>query len=90
MLQLGLETGRIYRFDYHGTNRIAVCLEQNGPNYLCWDFVSGGYRTFYIHDVQSYQDVTDKCVVTEDVDRKFKSNDVHTFERDGVLYAVRF
>jgi len=91
-----LDVDRIYKFRYHGQNRIALVREFKDSNLiLCWDFTSDGYRTFYEPAISGeIEDVTDICVISDpqhvNRERMIDDPNVHTFERDNRFYAVSF
>lgn len=85
------EEGRIYKFKYNGMTRIALVLEDRGDSIFCWDFTRGGFRSFFDYNVYGpVTDITNKAVITEDVNRTFKTTGVRTFINNDKLYAVAF
>lgn len=91
MIETKLELKRIYTFEYNGVRRLALLLEdQNSNNTLCWDFVDQSYKSFNEFKIVNPVDVTSKCVVSEDENRKWANPRVRTFSYEGLQYAVQF
>lgn len=86
-----INSGRVYRFKYNGRTRIALIMDVEDQNVICWDFTSNGYRRFNTNNIVlgSISDVTDRCVITEDLTRQF-GPDVKTFVYENKTFAVRY
>ena len=80
--------GPVYKLRYNHKNRVVTVLEDKGDKVLVWDFVAEDYRTLFRHSIFDIENVTHKCVITDDVNRSF-GPDVRTLETDNCLYAVR-
>ena len=88
MTQTVNQIGQVFKFHYNTKPRVGVFVENKGNGlYLFYDFISEGYRTFKNHKIVNCLDVTNQCVKTTDLDRKFKSN-IRTFVNGQFLYAV--
>jgi hypothetical protein len=93
-----IEADRVYKFVYAGKTRIAWVLDYAGHgNFLCWDFINDGYRTFHETDMVEVQDVTNKVVLKHQQDissEKMAKWDYDPNTRvhmeNGMACAVRF
>jgi|TARA_R110000824_G_scaffold305219_5_gene493071 hypothetical protein len=93
MTVTALLTGKTYKFQYNGKWRIALItktVDSYGDVYICWDFVSGGYRSFAADKISDMVDVTKSVYTTTDLNRKYADPRTRTYVHNNILYAVRF
>jgi hypothetical protein len=84
-----LEPGKVYKFVYNGVTRVALAMEdKGGGNFLCWDFVGGGYRTFYNRNIDAWSDVTHQTKIYPNGSVGQLPKHIRTIEFEDDLYAV--
>lgn len=89
-----LREGNVYVFFYNGKRRVGVAIENRYDTFLFHDFTAKPnalgerWRQFTVRRMRSVYDVTDKCIITGNLNWTSKNPNVKTFIHNGELYAV--
>ena len=60
---LFVQENYVYTFVYNGKNRVAIVLEINDKQALCWELTVNQFRRYNIKDIQSPTDITHEKVL---------------------------